>query len=843
MPINLTNCVYSFENVNSLIASKIGSKAANLAKLKNAGFPVPPGYCITEDAYVDFIKNNKISDKLIDEIKKLKSSLGGAIAIRSSANCEDGAELSMAGVFESKYVYADEDIPGAIERIYLQAQSQDVERFMALHGKPHADIRMGLIIQQLIEPDASGVIYTNVNGCCSLIQYIKGFGASLADGIAHGAAILAAPDGSVEQSVGWLLPANIIKALLYHSNKIEALFPGASQDIEFAYKKNNIYILQARPLTTDLGTVDLQETPDECLEATKNKIRELIAKEKLEMGTPTAIFSDANYSELLPRPTAMDIGLYTYIFTGSDGIPGATQRARSEMGYQNENEAIGIITCIGGRTYFSVARNAALYHIGFPETKQEYFSTLVTEYLKSVEEDPVKGGYPQMGLYLQDPTLEELQNRYGERAEEYFDVYRKFSNKMGAFADAFIHHFNEVERSNISEYIQRIDSKNIEQYSAEALTSECLEIMEHLRTITCVCFVKAARLGFYYSQRLSTLLQQHCGMTKDKSIEMFSRLTQGLDGSAITEANIAIVMAKTEIGASKVARDLIGHYSTGEMLEIRHTRLMDDPGALLAYVKGIRQSGNYIENFENQKSERIKTQESILNSLSEPHRSELTHVINSAQTYMALRETAKYLVVKEYSLIKNRLESLEKTLNLGKGDIYFFFPRELSELAASPKSLKHLVRSRRQSFDNHTCFEMPSIIRELDIDSICLKRDNDEEFGEATGRFLAEGPKHEGVIVNVDQCKTLDEVSITISYYRNKNIPVIIAATQLNLSHDPVIALASGLVIENAGIVSHGAQRARELGKGAIGGIKSARLKTGTRVIFDPSSRSLQRVH
>ena len=57
-----------------------------------------------------------------------------------------------------------------------------------------------------------------------------------------------------------------------------------------------------------------------------------------------------------------------------------------------------------------------------------------------------------------------------------------------------------------------------------------------------------------------------------------------------------------------------------------------------------------------------------------------------------------------------------------------------------------------------------------------------------------------------------------------------------------MIVAADGIVIENAGLVSHGAQRARELGRGAIGGIRSKHLKTGERVRFDPASRKILRL-
>ena len=138
---------------------------------------------------------------------------------------------------------------------------------------------------------------------------------------------------------------------------------------------------------------------------------------------------------------------------------------------------------------------------------------------------------------------------------------------------------------------------------------------------------------------------------------------------------------------------------------------------------------------------------------------------------------------------------------------------------------------------------MPPVIRESYIDLLSLSAKEDVAFTEARGKFLAEGPKVKGVLVNVDDFENLDWVNEVMQQYQEQDIPVIIAATQLNLSHDPLIAQSAGLVIKNAGIVAHGAQRARELGKGAIGGINTKSLKTGTEVLFDPKTRTIKTLY
>ena len=842
-----TNLVFlhSFDQIDQTLIPRIGGKGANLVELRQSGLPVPAGYCVTTDVHDYYNQYGKLPDGLVNEVAEVKKSLGGKVAIRSSANLEDGSELSMAGVFESRYVYDDMNIADAIERILAQSRSEEVAQFMRLHGRSVDEIKMGLVIQELIVPEAAGVVYTGVNRSSILIQYVDDFGATLVGGETQGSAIVVNKDGEITESSGFEtrpMSQSAIHQIIQLSHAIESLFPGIPQDIEFAYRDGTVYIVQARTLTADLGKVDLKETPETVLEVTKRRLRQLIAEEKRELGTPTAIFSDANYSELLPKPTEMDIGIHMYVWGGSDGIPGAKQLGHSAMGYLVGDEASPIISYIGGRTYFSIARNAGVYHIGFPETKEEYFSTLVCEYLDAVQNDPKRGSYPQMGLYLQDPTLEDLQIRYGERAVEYFQVYQAFVARMRGFADGYLSEFYTTRLPETTRFVEQIQQVDLNGMTNEQLASHAIEILEHNRTKSYVDFVKGARLGFYYSQRLQSLLREKLGVENDEAQRMYSRLTQGLDGSAITDANIAIAEAESEEESMHIAQALIGHFSTGEMLEISHKPMRDDKDRLHAYVRGIRQTGQYSADFEKQKAARIAVKQTILASVSEEDRKELETVIQASQTYMAVRETAKYHLTKEYLPLRDTLELLGERVGLESGDIYYLYPRELPHFAADPQSMLHLIRSRKQAFKNYEKLDLPPVIRESDIETLGFSEADDFDFTEVTGNFLAEGPTVVGVIVNIDEFEDLEQINTVIQRYEEQGILVILAATQLNLSHDPIISQSAGLVIKNAGIVAHGAQRARELGKGAIGGINTKNLKTGTEILFDPESRSLKKV-
>lgn len=282
--------------------------------------------------------------------------------------------------------------------------------------------------------------------------------------------------------------------------------------------------------------------------------------------------------------------------------------------------------------------------------------------------------------------------------------------------------------------------------------------------------------------------------------------------------------------------------STGEMLEIRHQPLRDNPKKLLAYVTGIRQTGTYASDFEKQKQMRIVAQNNVLKNYSGSQKEEISAIISSSQTYMALRETIKYLFTKEYLLIRDALEEISSRLNLNSDDIYYVYPRELPEFVLDHKKMIHLILARKEFFKNAQEFDLPSVILEQEVEDLSLINEEEKDFTELRGKFLAHGETFIGTVVNCDDFSHLDEVSPAIQKYKKTGDKIILVSKQMNLSHDPLIVQVHGLIIENAGLVAHGAQRARELGKGAIGGIKSSMIKTGIKIEFNPKKQIVRKV-
>lgn len=834
----------NLELVSESQHEKVGGKNKNLSIMLRSGLPVPPGYAVTTEEYQHYLETGSLSTGLVEAISHIKYQYGGQIAIRSSANLEDSEELSMAGVFESIYLdqasQADE-ITAAIEAIYNQSLSVEVVQFLSLHNLKSGDLQMSLVVEKLITPDISGVIYTDMDDKL-FVQYTDGFGNKLVDGEVSGSSILISTNtGVITSSLNFErnpLSDNQIRQLITLSENTTSIL-GPSQDIEFAMLGGEIFILQSRPMTTSIDRLVLKETPLDTLETERQKIERLITTEKQRFNLPYAVFEAGNFHELLPQPTEMDFGIFAYIFTGVDGLPGGIQLGRTKIGYPLAMQSLGFNYYIAGKPYVSEAAAISNYYIGFPYPSDQYYPTLGVEYITKLHDNSNASGYGNMDVYLQNPTLEDLQMRFPTQADEYFQIANAFNQNMAQLANTYRETYLADNLPKAENFIASMETVDLTLLGPQELLNHIHQVLEHLRTQSCVDFTVTARLAFYYTATARDLIKRHLQKTPDEADKIFAQLNRGLVGSRITEIDLEIANAPDLESALKIAREKIGHYSSRDMLEIHHPLFRHNEAAMINHVEGLR-NPQFVENIMQQRDKRVKAQEFFVSILPTEHQEEFVQTIEASLTYMALRETAKYHFTREYALIKEALAMLEERLDLSNGDIYFLYPKELQSLISSPDSYRHLIESRKQAYANYPQLDFPKVIREEDINLLSLIDSSDTEFTTAQGKFLAEGPEICGTVVNLDEMDLESAVEI-INELKLAGQMVIVCAKQMNLSHDPLIALADGLVLENAGIASHGAQRARELGKGALGGIKIKNLRTSMRVIFNPDDLSIRK--
>lgn len=213
----------------------LGPKAENIWKLHQNGFRVPESLFISDTA--------EINDKLIIEVLD-KFSRHSKLVVRSSSVHEDGINQSMAGLFHSII-----NIP-LEHRALMQAMIDCKNHVAIMPDLPSQQI--GLIVQEMIEPEISGLMFTEDptdQNSGVVLEWVHGHLESLVQGEAEGNAVRISRQDCLNKENIESLPFPEIKSMTCAISQLEAITSG-SADIEWAIFEAVCYILQIRPITS-----------------------------------------------------------------------------------------------------------------------------------------------------------------------------------------------------------------------------------------------------------------------------------------------------------------------------------------------------------------------------------------------------------------------------------------------------------------------------------------------------------------------------------------------------------------------------------------------------------------
>ncbi len=218
--------------------AQAGSKAFSLAELARNGIPVPETVVIPPDCH-DFLGG------------VILETLGGCVAVRSSATAEDLADASFAGQFKSFLnIRRTEALASAIRECRASVQGDAVHAYCAARGMDGSGIRMAVIVQRLVKASVAGVLFTVHPMTGREEEMLIEACAGLADGLLAGreAPVQIQVHQGRPTSAPDLLSQEQIQELLETGRRIQ-MIKGSPQDIEWAIEQGRLYILQARPIT------------------------------------------------------------------------------------------------------------------------------------------------------------------------------------------------------------------------------------------------------------------------------------------------------------------------------------------------------------------------------------------------------------------------------------------------------------------------------------------------------------------------------------------------------------------------------------------------------------------
>ncbi len=310
--------VLGFDLIGHDQVGAVGGKGAHLGELSRmGGILVPAGFCVTTDAFRRIMTGAPEVDEWLDRLERVSSDdreairtlgagirhavegvpipddlaaeitnevalVGGgaAFAVRSSSTAEDLPTASFAGQQDTYLnIVGPAAILEHISRCWASLFTERAVAYRLQHGIDHRLVHMAVVVQRMVTPDASGVMFTadpvTSNRNVISIEATFGLGEAMVSGrltpdvyqvrlgeIASRSvatkpfAVYASPAGGTEdveigserQDEPALTEAQVL-TLAQLGRRIEAHF-GRPQDIEWCLVGDDAHVVQSRPITT-----------------------------------------------------------------------------------------------------------------------------------------------------------------------------------------------------------------------------------------------------------------------------------------------------------------------------------------------------------------------------------------------------------------------------------------------------------------------------------------------------------------------------------------------------------------------------------------------------------------
>lgn len=873
--------VLGFEEPEGRALHAVGGKGASLGEMAGAGLPVPPGFCVTTEAFSRFLAGCPEAEALLAALDAVEPEdvegvrqvgqrvrqrfsevavpeevardvvaawrgLGPehAYAVRSSATLEDLPDASFAGQQDTFLnVRGEHALLEKVRACWVSLFTDRAILYRRQQGYPSGAARLSVVVQRMVSPDVSGILFTadpltgNRNVCSIDASY--GLGEALVSGLVNAdlyrarkatgellevrlgdkaIALWPLPEGGTEKrpvppekSAARALDDATVARLVAVGRRIESL-RGSPQDIEWCLEGGELFVVQARPITT---LYPLPEPPPR-----DGALHVYLSFNHAQVNT--AAFSPMGLS--LP-PLLIPLG-------------GRTPEGRSVLMVQ-----------AGGRLYIDLT--PLLHRAPFSRLAPRLLDSVVTgtaERLESIRSRPeFLAGRERLAL-PRGPLL-------------------RFARSMlGRVRQRLLHAKPEEARAGLEAVMQSV----LQRWSRDFQALE----------------PGAARLRLFRQEAsniFSDTLLVHgaplliAGLSSWKAVERLVRgridertsqaLVRGLEGNVTTDMDLALgdvadvarespaVAARLrDASSASILEELrgvpgaerflaawdgfiarYGHRCPGE-LDIALPRWNEDPSSLVRVLSGMLHSevsGEHRRRHAAALREAEQATARILEAAGQgplgPLRRRLVRaLVTRARAYLAVREHPKFLLIHLLQhgrriLLEAGRMAVERGLLADVSDVWMLDLDELiAVLEGPPRDVRETVAARRGTWKRYARLSPPPMLTsEGEVPP--LSASSQETPGVLRGMGASVGVVEGTARVVMDPAREVLRPG------------EILVAPFTDPGWTPLFIHARALVMEVGGLMTHGSVVAREYGLPAVVGVTGAttRIRSGQRIRVD----------
>ncbi|MGO4899100.1 phosphoenolpyruvate synthase [Bacillus sp. GM2] len=842
----MSHFVLGFHEMEKTQLLLVGGKGLNLGELsKIQGIQVPEGFCLTTAAFQKAIKRNETFQALLDQLAMLKvedrdqigeisrkirqiimeaeipsdvvkavthylSQYGEehAYAVRSSATAEDLPHASFAGQQDTYLNIIGKDaILQHISKCWASLFTERAVIYRMQNGFDHRQVYLSVIIQKMVFPQASGILFTAdpMTSNRKLLSIDAGFGLgeALVSGLvsadcykvqngqiadkriaAKKLAIYGRAQGGTEtkqidpdQQMSQALTDGQILQLARIGRQIEAHF-GQPQDIEWCLADDTFYIVQSRPITT---LYPIPEANDQ----------------------ENHVYLSVGHQQMMTDPIK-PLGLSFYLLI----TPAPMRKA-------------------GGRLFVDVAprlttragRETLLNTVGSdPLTKDALLTVIERDFIKLLPNDqtaPIPGS-------------------------GHSDLPAQFENDPAIVSDLM-----KRSQTSIEELKQNIQAK-----SGSDLFDFILEDIQQLKKIV---FDPQSTAVFMAAINATTWINENMNEWLGEK-NAADTLSQSVPGNITSEMGLALMDVADVIRPYPEVIDYLQHAKEDHFLDelVKFDGGRETQEAIYDFLSkyGMRCPGeiditrprwsekpitlvpmilSHIKNFEpnagNRKFEQgrriaLEKEQELIDRLKqlpdgEQKAKETKRMIDLIRNFIGYREYPKYGIVSRYFVYKQALlKEAEQLVQAGviheKEDIYYLNFEELHEAARTKKIDDQIISKRKDEYKLYEKLTPPRVITsDGEIITGEYKRENlppNAIAGLPVSSGVIEGRAR--VILNMENAD-LEDGDILVTSFTDPG-------------WTPLFVSIKGLVTEVGGLMTHGAVIAREYGLPAVVGVENA---------------------